>query len=120
MERLQTACCGLDVHKRTVVACVLRPDGAAGGRKETRTFATMTDSLEDLRDWLVRSGCTHLAMESTGSYGKPVYHVLKAVCPIWLVHAQHSKNVPGRKTDVQDAEWIAELLQHGLLRPSFI
>jgi transposase len=120
MDVLHAACAGLDVHKQTVVACLLRTD--AGGRrtKEVRTFGTTTEALLALGDWLGAAGCTHVALESTGVYWKPVHHVLEATCEVLLVNAQHVKAVPGRKTDVADSEWLADLLQHGLLRPSFV
>lgn len=116
MRVVHERCAGLDVHKKTVVACVLTPQG-----RETRTFATMTQELLALQDWLQECGCRAVAMESTGVYWKPVYNLLEAsdLEPM-VVNAQHIKAVPGRKTDVHDAEWIAELLSHGLLRPSFI
>lgn len=113
-------CCGLDVHKKSVVACLLTPGPRGECRKEVRTFGTMTQDLMQLLDWLVESGCTHVAMESTGVYWKPVYNLLEGVCEVLVVNAQHLKAVPGRKTDVRDCEWIADLLQHGLLRGSFI
>jgi len=110
----------LDVHKQTVVACLIR--AGAGGRrtKEVRTFGTTTDALLALGDWLRDAGCTHVAMESTGVYWKPVHHVLEATCEVVLVNAHHVKAVPGRTTDVADSAWLADLLQHGLLRPSFV
>ncbi len=120
MERLYTCCCGLDVHKRTVVACLLRPGGAGEPVKEIRTFATTTDALLERGDWLRAAGCTHVAVESTGVYWKPVFNILDGQCTILVVNAAHIKNVAGRKTDVADSVWIAELLQHGLLRPSFV
>jgi transposase len=113
-------CAGLDVHKRTVVACVSVPAGQGGWRRETRTFGTMTADLLALADWLQSWECTHVAMESTGEYWKPVFNLLEGTFEVLLVNAQHVKAVPGRKTDVKDAEWLAELLQHGLLRASFI
>jgi len=123
MDELYPCCCGLDVHKSTVVACLIRP-GPDGTRvKETRTFATTTDALEALRDWLVGAGCTHVAMESTGVYWKPIYNVLAATgsgLDARVVNAHHVKQIPGRKTDVKDAEWLAILLQHGMLRASYI
>ncbi len=107
---------GLDVHKATVVATVLTPAG-----RETRTFGTMTGDLERLAAWLESQGVTHVAMESTGSYWKPVYNVLEHYeFELLVANAQHIKAVPGRKTDVKDAEWICDLLRHGLLRSSFI
>ena len=120
MEVVHERCCGLDVHKKIVVACLLTPGGTTRRTTEVRTFGTMTRDLLHLADWLAAAGCTHVAMESTGSYWKPVYNILEATCTILVVNAQHMKAVPGRKTDVKDAEWIADLLQHGLLRPSFI
>jgi len=109
-------CCGLDIHKRTVVACLAVP-----GRKEVRTFGTMTRDLLALGDWLLSEGCTHVAMEATGVYWKPVYNLLEGSgMALLVVNAKHVKAVPGRKTDVRDAEWLADLLQHGLLRGSFI
>jgi len=112
-------CCGLDVHKRTITACVLKWLGG-DWKKEIRQFGTMTHDLLALSDWLVREGCTHVAMESTGVYWKPVYNILEGQFELLVVNAQHLKAVPGRKTDVRDAEWIAELLANGLLRGSFV
>ena len=120
MEVLYRCCAGLDVHKRTVVACLLR--AAEGGRrsKELRTFGTTTADLLALADWLRAAGCTHVAMESTGVFWKPVDNLLEGQCELLVANAQHIRAVPGRKTDVKDAEWIADLLQHGLIRGSFI
>jgi transposase len=118
MERVYTCCAGLDLHKQTVVACHLHPEGGAG-RKEIRTFGT-TVALEEPRDWVVTAGCAHVAMEATGVYWKPIYHVLEGHCALLVVNAGHMRAVPGRKTDVRDAKWMADLLQHGLLRPGFI
>lgn len=115
MEVVYSRCCGLDVHKASVVACVITPDG-----QETRTFGTMTGDLLQLADWLVEQGVTHVAMESTGVYWKPVFNLLEDSFTVWVVNAQHIKAVPGRKTDVHDARWIADLLRHGLVRGSFI
>jgi transposase len=120
MQVLYTHCAGLDVHKKTVVACLITPALQGGWQHETRTFGTMTRDLLALSDWLLTAGCTHVAMESTGEYWKPVFNILEAHFAVLLVNAQHIKAVPGRKTDVKDAQWIAELLQHGLLRASFI
>jgi transposase len=108
------------VHKRTVVACLIRP--AEGGRpaKELRTFGTMSEDLLALADWLRAAGCTQVAMESTGVFWKPVYNLLEGQVAILVANAAHIRAVPGRKTDLKDAEWIADLLQHGLLQPSFI
>lgn len=116
MEIVYRCCCGLDVHKAFVMACLRR----VGAPPEVRRFGTMTADLEALAAWLAAQGCEAVAMESTGVYWKPVYHVLDGTCPLLLVNAQHLRMVPGRKTDVQDAEWIAELLAHGLLRGSVI
>jgi transposase len=115
METIHERCAGLDVHKQTVVACARTP-----GKVETRTFGTGTSDLLELSDWLISQGVTHVAMESTGDYWKPVFNLLEGAFEVILVNAQRLKAVPGRKTDVKDAEWIAELLQHGLLRASFI
>ncbi len=116
MEVLYERCCGLDVHKKSVTACLITPEG-----KEIRTFGTMTKELLKLSDWLVKSGCTHVAMESTGVYWKPVYNILEpSGMKLLVVNAQHIKAVPGRKTDVKDAEWIADLLRHGLVSGSYI
>ncbi len=120
MEVLHERCCGLDVHKRAVVACLLTPGSRGQPNKETRTFSTMTADLLAMADWLAAEGCTHVAMESTGSYWKPVYNLLEDRFQLLLVNAQHLKAVPGRKTDVKDAEWIAQLLRHGLVRASFV
>jgi transposase len=111
---------GLDVHKKTGVACVLTPDGRGGWGQEIRTLGTMTVDLLALSDWLLACGCTHVAIESTGDYWTPVFNILEGTCEGLLVNAQHVKAVPGRKTDVKDAAWLAELLQHGLLRASFV
>ncbi len=116
MQVLHERCCGLDVHKKTVVACLLTPDG-----REVRTFGTMTRELLRLSDWLDEQRVSHVAMESTGVYWKPVYNILEDQgMELLVVNAQHMKAVPGRKTDVKDSEWIADLLRHGLLRASFI
>ena len=120
MDVIYPRCCGLDVHKRTVVACLLTPDATGERHKEIRTFGTMTDDLLALADWLTQAGCTHVAMEATGVFWKPIYNVLEGQFELLVVNAYHVKTVPGRKTDVRDAEWIADLLQHGLLRGSFI
>lgn len=120
MEPIIERCCGLDVHQATVVACVLVADGGRNPRKEVRTFSTMTRSLLELRDWLEERGCTHVAMESTGIFWRPVYALLEGAFELVVGNAQHMKNVPGRKTDVKDAEWIAQLLRMGLIRKSFV
>lgn len=118
---IQTQCgCGLDVHKATVVACLLTILPSRKIKKQLRTFSTTTRELQQLRDWLRSEGCTHVAMESTGVYWKPVYFLLEGAFELVVANAQHIKKVPGRKTDVKDAEWIADLLLHGLLKPSFV
>jgi transposase len=120
MDLHHPCCAGLDVHKKTVVACIRRagPDGAV--EATTRTFATMTADLLELADWLAASGVRHVAMESTGVYWKPIWHLLEGRLELTLVNPRHMRQVPGRKTDVKDAEWIAQLLQYGLLSPSFV
>lgn len=120
MEITYSHAAGLDIHKKTVVACVLIPGPKAKPVKETRTFSTMTQDLLALADWLTSKGVTHVAMESTGEFWKPVYNLLEASFTVLVVNAHHIKTVPGRKTDVKDAEWIADLLRHGLLKGSFI
>lgn len=117
MQVLHEVCSGLDVHKRSVTACVL---WATGRRRQTREFGTFTRELLELGDWLRSCGVTHVALESTGVYWKPVWNLLEGQFEVLLVNAQHIKAVPGRKTDQKDSEWIAELLQHGLLRASFV
>jgi transposase len=120
MDFVHDRCAGLDVHKKTVVACIRRigPDGSAAS--EVRTFGTMTAELLALSDWLDAAGVRHVAMESTGVYWKPLFNLLEGRFEVMLVNAGRLKQVPGRKTDVKDAEWIAQLLQYGLLSPSFI
>jgi transposase len=120
MDIIHDRCAGLDVHKKTVVACVRRtgPDGSVAAH--VHTFGTMTADLLALGDWLAAHGVRHVAMESTGVYWKPVFNLLEGRFDVLLVNAGRLKQVPGRKTDVKDAEWIAQLLQHGLLAPSFI
>lgn len=120
MQVIYTHCAGLDVHKKTVVACAITPKDKGGWRKEIETFSTMTCDLLRLSDWLTAHGTTHVAMESTGEYWRPVFNILEANFEVILVNAAHIKNVPGRKTDIKDAQWIVELLQHGLVSPSFI
>ena len=120
MEVLHPRCCGLDVYKATVVACVRRViDGKRV--KEIRTFATTTASLIALSEWLTETKCAHVAMEATGVYWKPVWHILSDEdFKLVLANAAHIKNVPGRKSDVKDSDWISDLLAHGLIRPSFV
>lgn len=120
MQVVYQHCAGLDVHKKTVVACVITPEGQNQWQKEIRTFSTMTKDLLNLSDWLASNNCTHVAMESTGVYWRPVFNILEGNFEVMLVNARQIKAVPGRKTDIKDSQWIAELLQHGLLRASFI
>jgi transposase len=120
MEVLYPYCAGLDVHKDTVVACV-RHMANGSVRREVRTFKTTTKELLALSEWLAAEGCTHVAMEATGIYWKPVWHILSnGDVTLLLANAAHVKNVPGRKTDVNDATWLADLLAHGLIRGSFV
>jgi transposase len=120
MDAIYERCCGLDIHKKTVVACLIAPGPDGTPVKEIRTFGTMTDELLALADWLAAAGCTHVAMESTGVYWKPVWNLLEGGFELVLANARHIKAVPGRKTDVRDCEWIADLLRHGLLPASFV
>lgn len=120
MNLVYERCCGLDIHKQNVVACLLVPGPDGQPVAETRTFGTMTADLLQLADWLAAAGCTQVAMESTGVYWKPVWNLLEDRFSLLLVNAQHVKRVPGRKTDVTDAEWLADLLRHGLLRGSVV
>jgi transposase len=120
MEVVYPRCSGLDVHKRFLVACLSLVEPNGERHKELRQVSTMTCDVLALKTWLKASGCRQIAMESTGVYWKPIFHLLEDSFEIVLVNAQHMKAVPGRKTDVKDAEWIADLLQHGLLKASFI
>ena len=120
MDVVFARCAGIDVHKRLVVACRLTVDATGQRLAQTRTFGTTTSDLLHLSDWLAEGDCTHVGLESTGDYWKPIYNLLEGTFEVWLLNAQHIKAVPGRKTDVKDAQWIAELLAHGLVRPSFI
>lgn len=115
MEVLYACCCGIDVHAKMLVACLIK-----GGQKETRTFSTMTDDLLRLLDWLMAADCTQVAIESTGVYWRPVFNILEGSMEVMLVNARDAKGFKARKTDVIDAEWLADLLRHGLLRASFI
>ena len=116
-----TICCGIDVHKKTLTACLLKSGASGDALVERRVFRTMTSALQELAQWLVQADCRHVAIESTGVYWKPVFNILEqAGIEVVLVNAQHVKNVPGRKTDVKDAEWLATLLRVGLLRSSFV
>ena len=120
MEVMFDRVAGLDVGKESVTVCVRTPGPRGGRRSETRTFKTMFGSLRVMRDWLVEAGVTIAAMESTSTYWKPPFYCLEEVMVVWLLNAAHMKAVPGRKSDVRDAEWIAQLLEHGLLAPSFV
>src|SRR5689334_12250827 len=120
MDVLIERCAGLDVHRDTVVATVRRPGPGGARRSETRTFTTMTGQLEALAEWLAAEKVTLVGMESTGIYWKPVYYVLEDSFPVWVINAEHLRNVPGRKTDVADSMWIAQLIEHGLVSPSFV
>src|SRR3989441_9303291 len=121
MDIVNARCAGLDVHKATVVAGVRVPGPRPGERRgETKTFATTTRGLRELTDWLIGHGVTDVAMESTGVYWRPVYAALEVLVQVVLVNARHVKMVPGRKTDVKDCEWLAQLLGCGLLRGRFV
>jgi transposase len=120
VEVMIERCGGLDVHKDTVVACVRFPGPDGKRATATATFATFTEDLLALRDWLVAHGVTRVGMEATGVYWKPVFYVLEEAVECWLLNARHMHNVPGRKTDMADAEWICRLTEHGLVRPSFV
>lgn len=120
MERVIERCCGLDVHKKTVAACVRVPGPTGERAQHVRTFSTTAGELLALRDWLEAHRVTHVAMESTGIYWKPVFYVLEEAFTCLLANAAHIAQVPGRKTDVQDCVWIAQLLEHGLVRGSFV
>jgi transposase len=118
MQVIYQRCCGIDLHKKSIVACLLICT-AQGVQKEIQTFSTMLQDLYRLRDWLKANACEAVAMESTGVFWKPVWNVLEEEMELLLVNAQHMKAVPGRKTDLKDAEWIADLLQHGRLASQF-
>jgi len=120
MDIFRDRCAGFDVHKKTVVVCVRCALPGGEVETETRTFGTMTGDLLELADWLKRRGVRHAAMESTGVYWKPIWHILESSLELVLVNAAHIKQAPGRKTDVKDAEWIAQIHQYGLLKPSFV
>src|SRR2546429_5078152 len=117
---LYARCAGLDVHKKTVVACLLITAASGRTQQEVRTFTTTTVGLQALADWLASQGVTHIAMESTGIYWRPVFNLLEGRFQVILVNAQHMKAIPGHKTDIKDSELIADLLRHGLLTASFI
>lgn len=119
MEVLHARCCGLDIHKKGIVACIRIAEGP-DMREEIRSFKTMTSDILQLGDWLTEHGVKHVAMEATGVYWKPVWNLLEAAFELMLVNPAHMRAVPGRKTDVRDCQWIAQLLAYGLLRPSFV
>src|SRR5579872_310315 len=120
MQIVHERCCGVDVHKKFLVACLITPGSDGTRHKEIRHFGTMTEDLLALSDWLTTAGCTHVARESTGVFWKPIFNILDGTCEVLVANAQHIKSLPGRKTDSRDAEWIADLLQYGLIRASFI
>ena len=120
MELMVERCAFVDIHRDTAVTCVRTPDGAGGRRKQTRTFGTMTGQILALRDWLAEQRVTLVGMESIGIYWKPIYYLLEDDFECWLINVTHMHNVSGKKTDVLDAEWGAELIEHGLVRPSFV
>jgi transposase len=120
MDVIYPRCCGLDIHKKTVVACLMTSEAGQLPAQTPRTFRTMTADLLALADWLHAAGCTHVAMESTGVYWRPIDNILEGLLTLLVGNAQQMKAVPGCKTDVKDAAWMAELLRHGLLRGSFI
>lgn len=120
MENIYPSCAGLDVHKESVEACVRRMEADGGLHQQTRHWGTMTRDLRAMAEWMAAQGVTHVAMESTGVYWKPIYNILESRFTVLLVNAHHLKQVPGRKSDIRDCQWIAQLLQHGLLRGSFI
>lgn len=120
MEVIIERGCGIDVHKKNIVTCLLVGKPGERPKKTIKTFSTMTSNLLACKDWLESEGCTHIAMESTGVYWKPIFNILEESMDVVLANARHIKNVPGRKTDVRDCEWIADLLRHGLIKSSFI
>jgi transposase len=120
MQPLLTHCAALDVHKASVQACAITPDPSDKPQMTERKFSTYTGDLLALRDWLKAAQITHVALESTGSYWRPIYNILEGHFELLLVNPNHIKNVPGRKTDVKDARWLSQLLQHGLIQPSFV
>jgi transposase len=120
MEVMFDRVAGLDVSKESVTVCLRTPGPRGGRHRVTRTFKTMFGALRVMRDWLIECGVTIAAMESTSTYWKPAFYCLEEVMGVWLLNAAHMKAVPGRKSDVRDAEWIAQLLEHGLLAPSFV
>jgi transposase len=120
MEAIIERCCGIDVHKKTITVCLMIGAAGESARTTIKTFSTLTPDLLACRDWLIAEGCTHAVLESTGVYWKPLFNVLEDAIEVVLANARHVKNVPGRKTDVKDCEWLAQLLRHGLIKGSFI
>ncbi len=120
MDVLVERCAGLDVDKDSVAVCVRTPGPQGGRAQEKRSFGTTTVELLALRDWLLSCGVSLVGMESTGTYWRPLYYVLEDALECWVLNARHLRNVPGRKTDMKDAEWIAQLVEYGLVRPSFV
>ena len=120
MDTILERCAGIDVGKKIAVGCLITDQGRKAPTVQIRTYGTAVTQLDQLRDWLKQAGCTHVVMESTGSYWKPIFNVLEATMTVVLANPAHLKNVPGRKTDVKDCQWLAELLRHGLIRGSFI
>jgi transposase len=117
---IHPVCCGLDVHKKNISACLVTVDEHGKEHFEIKEFGTFTDDLEKMKKWLIDNNCPVIAMESTGVYWRPVHNVLEGLMEVILVNARHIKNVPGRKTDISDCKWLAGLLKHGLLKGSFI
>lgn len=113
-------CCGMDVHRDSVTVCLLQGPANGTVKQDIRTFATTTEELLRLSDWLTEEGCTHVAIESTGVFWKPVFNILEGAFEVWVINTQHLSRMPGRKTDVQDSEWLADLMRHGLLSQSFV
>ena len=120
MDVIYRRCCGLDIHKKTIVACLITPGEDEKPQKEICSFGAMTGDLLKLLDWLMEHQVTHVSMESTGVYWKPLYNLFEGSFDMLLANARHIKSVPGGKTDVKDCEWIADLLRHGLIRGSFV
>ncbi|MGV9246711.1 IS110 family transposase, partial [Streptomyces sp. NPDC003710] len=120
MDVVHERCAGIDIGKADVKVCVRVPGPGKRRRKEIRTFLTMTADLLAMCDWLLSEGVTVVGMEATGAYWKPVFYLLENDIECWLLNARHMKNVPGRKTDVADSEWICKMVEHGLVRPSFV
>jgi transposase len=120
MEVIYPRTAGLDIHLKLIVACRITPGEGSRVQREVRSFGTTTAAIGQMADWLAERGVTHVAMEATGVYWKPIYNLLENRFELILANAQHVKAVPGRKTDVQDSEWIADLLRHGLIRGSFV